>query len=413
MRLRNCIVLSLFLGRHLVFAGDVSYDETTRITGGSAVSMMKFASVFSKDARKLDQPITTRISVQGNRMARISQDHAEITDLDAETITHIDKLKREYSVVTFAQMREAMEQALEKAKSETKANQAGTDQTSSKKPNENVELSFAAHARQTGAIKQISGIDTSEVILTLAMNGKDKGSGQEAAFGVTNDMWMASDLPGYEEVRDFDSKFAKKIGSVMSGGPDFSKLTQQVVASDAMKALGKEMSQVKGVPVLQVMRMGMTANGQPIPAASEVPLPANSSTGGHSETGNTVGSEVAKSGANAAQQTAAQETASRVRGALGSNLGSAIGGFGGFGGFGKKKKKDSGQDSPTTSTPGATSGSSDSTATASSAAQTQAAGVLLESTTEIGKFSREVDPAALQVPAGYKQIAAPELKSSR
>lgn len=391
-------VFCLFLAGQFVFAGDVSYDETTRITGGSVVGMMKVASVFSKDARKLDQPMTTTILIKGNRMARVSQDHTEITDLDAETITHIDKLKREFSVVTFAQMKQAMEQALEKAKSKPVAKTDGgaATQTNKQDPNANVDVSFDAHARPTGATKRIAGVDANEMILTLAMNGKDKTSGQEGALAITNDMWMAPDLPGYEEVRNFNEKFAKKMGSVMSSGTDFSKLTQQVAASDAMKALGKEMSQVKGVPVLQVMRMGVTANGQPLPAASEAPLPEKSSM-----TGNDAGSDVTKS---AAQEAAAQETSSRVRGAVGSSLGSAIGGLGGFSGFGKKKKKDSGQDSSTNSSQNTSS---------ASPASAQTAGVLLESTTEIGKFSREVDLAAMQVPAGYKQVEAPELKANR
>jgi len=376
------------------------------------IGMMKVASVFSKDARKLDQPTTTTVLIKGNRMARVSEDHAEITDLDAETITHIDKLKHEYSVVTFAQMKEAMERALEKAKSAPAENTA--QPTNSKDPKSNVDVSFEAHARKTGAAKQISGLDTSEVILTLAMNGKDKDSGQQGSLAITNDMWMASELPGYEEIREFNRKFAEKMGYVMKSGPDFSKLVQQAAASDAMKALGKEMSQVKGTPVLQIMRMGMTVNGQPLPAASEAALPTSSTTTGNSGEGNQLGAAIAKSGANVAQQTAAQETASKVGGALGGNLGSAIGGFGGFGGFGKKKKKSSGQEATTTAAQSAPQNSASTASTSTTtASQEQTAAVLLESTTEVGKFSREVDPAALQVPAGYKQIEAPELKHSR
>jgi flagellar motor protein MotB len=40
--------------------------------------------------------------------------------------------------------------------------------------------------------------------------------------------------------------------------------------------MAKEMSKLKGVPVMQVMRMGSTANGEPLSAASEAPLPASS-----------------------------------------------------------------------------------------------------------------------------------------
>ncbi len=396
MRIRSGLAVAVCLAGQMTFAGEMSYQETTRITGGSAMSMMKFAGTFSKQARKLDKPIVTSVYLKDNRMARVSEDSIDITDLDAETITKIDRVKHQYSVVTFAQMKEAMQRAAEKAKTEQAKAQPNTQQTPA---DSNVDLSFEAHARKTGATKQVSGIDTSEVILTLAMNGKDKTNGQTGAMAVTNDMWMAPDVPGYAELQEFNRKFAVKMGTVLASGPDMSMLVKQVAASDAMKSLAKEMAEVKGVPVLQVMRMGMTANGQPLPAASEAPLPAESAAGN----GSTLGSEIGKSTADAAQQTAAQEAASRVRGALGSGLGSAIGGFGGFG---KKKKPAASQDSATTAQASSTSqaGAGPSSASAATAA------VLIESVTEMGAFSQTVDPSVMQVPAGYQLVQSPELK---
>ncbi len=141
------------LAGQLMTAGEVSYDQTTKITGGSAMSMMKFAGMFSKDAAKLKDPVVENVSVKGNRMARTSQDHAEIIDLDAQTVTQIDKVKRQYSVLTFTQMKEAVEQALAKAKAEPAPKPQQT-------ADPNVELTFNANARKTGATKQISGVDT-------------------------------------------------------------------------------------------------------------------------------------------------------------------------------------------------------------------------------------------------------------
>ncbi len=386
MNKKNCLLLLACLAARTILAGDASYEETTKITGGSVLSLVKFAGAFSKDARQLGQPTVTTVSVKGNRMSRVSQDHAEIIDLDQETITNIDKIKHQYSVVTFTQMKQALEQAMEKAKASQDKNPPPSAPAANPNQNPNVDVSFEAHVRETGVAQQISGIDAKEFILTLAMNGKDKTNGQQGSLAVTNDMWMAADLPGYAEVRDFDRKFAAKMGSVMSGvtgGPDFSKLVQQAAAGDAMKSLAKEMASLKGVPVRQVMRMGMTTDGHPLPAASEAPLPAQS--------GDSVSSEVAKSGTQVAQQTAADEVSSKLGGALGGNLGSAIGGFGHFG---RKKKPAPAQDNPAPS----------------QQAPPPTSAVLVESLTEVGKFSQQVDAAALEVPAGYQQIPAPELK---
>ena len=84
-----CAVL-LWSAAERPLLADASYKETTQITGGSLVGMMKMAGAFSSQARKANQPITSEVYVSGNRMARIRPDSAEIIDLDARTITHID-----------------------------------------------------------------------------------------------------------------------------------------------------------------------------------------------------------------------------------------------------------------------------------------------------------------------------------
>ena len=95
---------------------DFRYDETSQITGGTIVSTMKFAGAFSKDAKKTMDPTTSTVLVQGNRMARINPDLTEIIDLDKETITTIDHKKKQYTVMTFEQMKQQMEEAMTKAK---------------------------------------------------------------------------------------------------------------------------------------------------------------------------------------------------------------------------------------------------------------------------------------------------------
>src|SRR5260370_24132703 len=90
---------------------DYTYQQTTQITGGSLLSMMKMAGAFSSQARKAGDPVVSTIYLKDNRMARVSADSTEIIDLDKETITRIDNLKHTYTVVTFQQMKEQMEHA--------------------------------------------------------------------------------------------------------------------------------------------------------------------------------------------------------------------------------------------------------------------------------------------------------------
>src|ERR1700704_952159 len=80
---------------------DFSYDQTTKMTGGAMMGMMKIAGAFSKQVR---EPVQTTVLVKGNHMAHSSKDHAQIIDLDSETITEVNFQKKQYSVMTFAEM---------------------------------------------------------------------------------------------------------------------------------------------------------------------------------------------------------------------------------------------------------------------------------------------------------------------
>jgi hypothetical protein len=339
--------------------------------------MMKMAGTFSSQARKANQPITSEVYVSGNRMARIRPDGTEIIDLDAGTITHIDPVKRQYTTTTFEQMRQQLEQAQRDAEAKAKETKAEAPKQPADQPPQNVDVSFDVHVRETGAAKEVSGLDTKEAIMTMAMNATDKNTQQTGALAITNDMWLATSTPVYDEVRAFDVKFAQRMGTVFSGNQSLQgmqSLMAQPGAAKGMSEMANEVQKLKGVPILQVMRMGMTSNGQPLPAASEAPLPASN------------GPAMPTAG-DVAQQTATSTVASSLGG-----LGSALGGFGGFG-----HKKKAADPAPAPVADASTTGS----------ATDPASSVLIESSTTLSDFSSApVDGSHFQVPAGYQQVTA-------
>src|ERR1700730_7272760 len=286
--------------------GDFRYDETTQITGGTVVSMVKFVGFLSKDAKKMMDPITSTVLVQGNRMARINPDQTEIIDLDKETVTTIDHKKRQYTEITFDQMKKQMEDAMKNAREQQAKAKPSQPQGNDAPP---PKMSFKVNVRSTAATKNVAGLDAKESILSMELEATDQQSGQPGSLAITNDMWMAPEIPGYAAVRDFNKRFALKMGMVF--GDVFKPLmaAMQPGSAEGMAEMVKEMSKLKGVPVMQVMRMGSTANGEPLPAASEAPLPASNGP-------------VMPSAGDVAKQSAASAISSRL----------------GFGGFGKKKK---------------------------------------------------------------------------
>ena len=72
------------------------------------VDQLKSISFLGKTMNNLFAPTNTLTMVHGNQKAVVSKDSTEITDLDKETITHIDTAHKTYTVTTFAQMRQAI-----------------------------------------------------------------------------------------------------------------------------------------------------------------------------------------------------------------------------------------------------------------------------------------------------------------
>lgn len=337
---------------------DFTYTETTQVTGGSMLSLMKMAGTFSKQARDIGKPIVSTVTIKGNRMARISPDTTEIIDLDAETITNIDNVKHQYTVVTFEQLKRQIQAAMQKAK-EQQAKETKTEPQPAQPSN--TEVTFEAHVRNTGQSKEIAGMSANESILAMKMNATDTTSGQSGAMAITNDMWLVEEIPGYEEVNAFNRKFVAKMGTVLSDAVNPSMLAQYRGAGQGLGDMAKEMSKIKGTPVLQVVRMGMTTNGEAPPAASEAPLPAADTQ------------PAMPSAGDVAKESATSAIASKL---------------GGFGGFGHKKKASPPPDAPP----------------ADATAQQPAYSVLMETKTELASFSSMADETSFAIPAGFRQV---------
>ena len=347
-------------------SADYTYQETTQITGGTIVQMMHMMGRFSSEARKAGEPIVSTIYLKGNRMATVNPDSIQIIDLDKETMTDVDPHKKTYTVVTFDQLRQQIQMAAQQMQKQQAEKPVSAPPPEPK--TDDVKVSFDVKVRKTGVEKQIEGLSSQEAILTMTMNATDTTTQQSGAMAVTNDMWMVPEIPGYNQVRDFQVRFAEKMSTAVAGlGMDVSQaLAQHPGATVALADMGSEMRKLSGVPIQQIMRMGTTMNGQPLPAASEAPLPPDNSP-------------PTPSAGDVARQSVALALTSRLP----------------FGGFGHKKKQD---DPPP----------ADQNANPQGTAQQPTSAILMESQTTVSNFSSApVDDAHFEVPAGFRQVQPP------
>lgn len=350
---------------------DFSYEQTSKVTGGMMAGMMKFAGAFSKQAR---EPMQTTISVKGDRLATTSAQRINVIDLSAETITDIDLEKKTYAVMTFADFSKAMQKMSEKVAQNKDAN-----------------VSFKADVKQTGATRTINGFQTKETLLTLTVEGEDKKSGQAGAMNVVTDMWLAPNLPGYEEVRSFYTRMGQKLSFTPGMSGFGGMMGQQPGMAKGLSELYKEASKIDGVPVLQVIRIGGMAQGmseKDMAQAQQAMAEAERAQQQQEQT-------PPPSAADAAGQAAAGAATSRM-----GKVGGIAGGLGGFGGFGRKKKTEQEQpkEQPQAQTPPAAEAPT-------GAAGPTPPGTLMELTTELTAFSSAaIDASKFTVPSGFKQV---------
>jgi hypothetical protein len=348
---------------------DFSYEQTTKITGGAMVGMMKFAGAFSKDARKAMDPIKSTTSIKGNRMVHRTADSASIIDLDKETITQVNYAKKTYSVATFAQIKQAMDEMTQKAREQ----KATTEQKGTS--GEQVDMHFDVKVNDTGQSKVINGNNAHEMIMTITMQGADQKSGAKGGIDMTTDMWIAPQVAGYQEVRDFYRRMSEKLewtpgaNPIMMSRPDMAR---------AMAQLYKEGAKLDGMPVYETIKMGGKMEG----------------------TADSSGSQSQSQTQSQSQSQASRDSApppTSVTGALGAALGGRLGGFG-------RHKKQAPADSDTNTPPP----SNDNNGSNSANGPTSASASLIEMTTEVLSYSSgPADASGFEIPSGFSQVQEP------
>jgi hypothetical protein len=326
---------------------DFSYQESAQMTGGTMLTVLKLGGPFTRGARAAQ--IST-VAIKGNRMLRSDKDSTSIIDLDKETITDIDISKKTYSVTTFAQIRAAMEKAVEEAKKRDKS-----------KDTKGAEMKFKVTAKATGETKEIRTLTAKELVIGMEMQATDTKTGETGSFNMANEAWMAN-VAGYDQVKVFELKMAQKMAAAFRPGMEQMATTQPMMVQGMAEA-AKEMAKVDGVPIQSVMRMG-SGTVEDLEAA-----------GKKSEADK--GDGKGKSG--------------------GAVAGAIAGRITGIGGFGRKKADDNKQDKQ-----------------AKDDGKAPAAVILMEMTTNLSEFSTgPVDEAKFQIPAGFKEVLSDMTKRAK
>jgi hypothetical protein len=198
--------------------------------------------------------VETTTAVKGDRKATTTDTTERIVDLSEEKIYEIDRNKKTYVVMTFAEMRRRMEEAREKAK-ENMAKQQQTEKPQTEKPQEKPtkEIDVDFDVKETGQKKQLVGYEAHESVMTITVREKGKTLEEAGGIVMTTNLWLAPEIPQMKELADFEIRYWKQLQ-----GPDAMAVSADQMAAvmamypmvkDAMERMQKEGPKLQGTPL--------------------------------------------------------------------------------------------------------------------------------------------------------------------
>jgi hypothetical protein len=367
---RTALALWMLIPLSVPALADFKYTDTSQITGGALAGMANFAAKFSKDSRAAMQPVATTHYVKGNRLRTDNSDGTvQIIDLDGRRMISIDNQKKTYSVVTFDEMKAAMEKAMQNA----------SDPPPAKKPdapaqNTQVQVTPKVTVLPGTGTRVILGQNTTETKIKLDMEVQSQNNGQASpttppstsdpagaptsvTFYMTMDTYVAPTVPGYQEFGEFYKKMAKEVNWVPPTNIHIDpRMTQ------GMSEMQKNSASLKGLPLLSYITMG-------------VPTPPNSNQNSAQTSSNS------SSNSNSSSSSSSSSVPTSSSDAVVKGLGSL---------FGKKKQQQDNSQSATPAPP--PNPNADPNA-------------LMEMTTQVTSFSdSSLDGSLFDIPASYTQV---------
>ena len=260
LALAATIVLSLATAATL--RADVKTQERTQVRFEGALG--RIVNLFGgKGAR---EGIVSTVALKGNRMMSTTDTTGEIVDLGEEKVYQLDLKKKTYTVVTFAELRRQMEEAMAKAKKDAEAarkeEQPQKPAEEAKEPTKEYEVDFTI--TETGKARSIAGYDAKESLATIIVREKGKTI-EEGGMVMETSLWMTPSVPALRELAEFRLKYAKQLyGPMMAQAtPDMTQaMAMYPMMKDAMVKFQEEGKKLSGTSLATDMKFQLAAPPQ-------------------------------------------------------------------------------------------------------------------------------------------------------
>jgi len=214
---------------------------------------------------------TATVAVKGSRKADLNDRTGRIVDLTEEKVYDLDVRKKEYRVMTFAELREQWKKAQADAEKQAKDMPAEERQQAGEAGKQ---VEITVDVKETGATKSIAGQQAKQVIVTLTAFEKDKTLEEGGGMVITNDVWVAPRVAALDEIAQFDLKFFKAVY-----GEDIAVAAQQMAAAlamypglkDMLKRMEDRMRALEGTTMATTMKIETIKSAEAMKQTSAPP----------------------------------------------------------------------------------------------------------------------------------------------
>ena len=240
------IALLISLSSALVRA-DVKTQERTQIRFEGALGSV--VNLFGGRAAR--EGIVSTVALKGARMLTMSgADSGEIIDLAEEKVYTLNLKDKSYTVITFAEMRKRMQEAMAKAEKDAAAAKPQPEQPPQDgQPKKEYEVDFSIKPG-TGA-RQIAGRDTKESIATIVVREKGKTLEEAGGLVVESHLWLTPTVPELKELADFRMKYTQAVYGQLAAqaAPQLTQaLAMYPQMKDAMAKMAEEGQKLTAPP---------------------------------------------------------------------------------------------------------------------------------------------------------------------
>lgn len=287
---------------------DVTLKERTVSTGlaGFGNGTSERTWVIAGDKSRSDEQYTYTGRFKTLAGGGKPRNSAEIVRLDRDVMWSLDPEKKEYSELSFAEMREMMAQAgAEAARSERKSD---------------VEMTYRVDVQRTGKKEKVNGFAAENYIVTVTATAKDAKSGDAAAYTMKMDQWLSTQVPGQAEATAYYRKFAEKMGL----DPQMRQMSGLMAQyADAFKQAADKLKDLQGYPVRSTVSMLMGPERTPEQQAQMDKARADAKQAQADEKAKKEAKEDDQAKADAAGSLASGNVGGAIGGFLGRKLGKA------------------------------------------------------------------------------------------